>query len=157
MRTTVTLTSGELLVAKSVTISGAGADVLAVDGNNSSRVFRIVFSGETVTISGFTIRNGHAGTTGGGVDNENPATLIITNCAVSSNSAGLGGSAFNSGMLTIAGSTFSGNSATEGGGAYNSGGGTLTINNSIISGNTATTAGGWYPQPGRSYGYEQHV
>src|SRR5437660_8807886 len=50
----ISLTSGELLVDKSVTINGAGADVLAVDGNMISRVFRIAFSGETVTISGFT-------------------------------------------------------------------------------------------------------
>ena len=40
-------TSGELLVDKSVTINGAGADVLAVDGNATSRVFQIR-SGETV-------------------------------------------------------------------------------------------------------------
>src|SRR5215469_4782120 len=59
----ITLTSGELLVNTSVTINGAGADVLAVDGNTVSRGFRIVSSGLTVTISGFTIRNGHAGTT----------------------------------------------------------------------------------------------
>src|SRR5881398_3123150 len=38
---TITLTSGELLVDKSVTISGPGADMLAVDGNNASRVFYI--------------------------------------------------------------------------------------------------------------------
>src|SRR5438876_3459679 len=64
---TITLTTGELLVDKSVTINGAGADVLAVDGNMISRVFRIPMSGETITISGLTIRNGHAGTTGGGI------------------------------------------------------------------------------------------
>src|SRR6266513_3616470 len=50
---TISLTSGELLVDTSVTINGAGADVLAVDGNMGSRVFRIPMSGETVTISGF--------------------------------------------------------------------------------------------------------
>src|SRR5437016_13583507 len=48
----ITLTSGVLLVDKSVTINGPGADVLAIDGNMISRVFRIPFSGETVTISG---------------------------------------------------------------------------------------------------------
>src|SRR5205809_1382374 len=37
----ITLTSGELLVDKSVTINAAGADVLAVDGNASNRVFHI--------------------------------------------------------------------------------------------------------------------
>src|SRR4026207_963877 len=38
---TITLTSGELLVNKRVTISGPGADRLAVDANHTSRVFYI--------------------------------------------------------------------------------------------------------------------
>src|SRR5438552_9086296 len=87
----ISLISGELLVNKSVTINGAGADVLAVDGNTVSRVFQIRFPGETVAISGFTVRNGHAGNAGGGIDNENNATLTITNCTISGNVAGLGG------------------------------------------------------------------
>jgi len=139
---TITLTTGELLVDKSVTINGAGADVLAVDGNMISRVFRIPMSGETITISGLTIRNGHAGTTGGGIDNENDAILTITNCTVSSNTAGLGGGVFNGGTLTIASTTISRNSASTGGGTYNDGGGTLTVTNSTFSGNTATPSGG---------------
>src|SRR5436190_23760086 len=77
----IILTSGALLVNKSVTINGAGADVLAVDGNAVGRVFFIA-SGETVTLSGFTIRNGHAGNAGGGVDNEGGSTLTITNCTL---------------------------------------------------------------------------
>jgi hypothetical protein len=87
----ISLTSGELLVETSVTINGPGADVLAVDANAASQVFRIVFSGETVAISGFTVRNGHTGTQGGGIDNENNATLTITNCTITGNSAALGG------------------------------------------------------------------
>jgi hypothetical protein len=138
----ITLTSGELLVDKSVTINGAGADMLAVDGNMADRVFRTVFSGETVAISGFTIRNGHAGNAGGGIDNEIGATLIITNCALIGNVAGLGGGTFSGGMLTIANTTISGNTAVNGGGAYNSGGGTLAITNSTVSGNSASSGGG---------------
>src|SRR5439155_5221316 len=139
---TITLTTGELLVDKSVTINGAGANVLAVDGNMASRVFRIPMSGETITISGLTIRNGHAGTTGGGIDNENDAILTITNCTVVGNTAGLGGGIFNGGTLTIADSTGSGNSASTGGGTYNDGAGTETITNSTFSGNTAAPSGG---------------
>ena len=56
---TIGLTSGELLVAKNITISGPGAENLAVNGNSQSRVFHIA-SGQTVTISGLTITNGHA-------------------------------------------------------------------------------------------------
>ncbi|HEX4706775.1 MAG TPA: hypothetical protein VH229_03510, partial [Candidatus Udaeobacter sp.] len=54
---TVTLTSGQLLVNRSVTISGLGADNLTVDGNANDRVFYINL-GNTVTISGLTIMNG---------------------------------------------------------------------------------------------------
>ena len=137
----ITLTSGLLLVDKSVTINGPGADVLAVDGNMASRVFQTL-SGRTVTISGFTIRNALAGTEGGGVDNEGGATVTIMNCAISGNTAGLGAGIFNSGMMTVINSTLSGNTASEGAATYNSGSGTLTISNSTLSGNVATSTGG---------------
>src|SRR6476620_5328274 len=48
---TITLTTGELLVDKSVTISGPGAASLTVDGNAADRVF-YVSSGVTVAIAG---------------------------------------------------------------------------------------------------------
>jgi len=137
----ISLISGELLVNKSVTINGAGADVLAVDGNAAGRVFFITL-GETVTISGFTIRNGHAGNAGGGIDNEDGSTVTVTNCTLSGNSAGLGGGMFNGGPLTIGSTTINDNSAANGGGIYNSGGGTTTITNSTVSGNTAGSGGG---------------
>jgi hypothetical protein len=142
----ITLTSGQLLVDKSVTINGAGADVLAVDGNMASRVFQIAL-GQTVTISGFTIRNGHApGADGGGILND--ATLTITNCTVSGNTAGHGGGTFNAGTLTIVNCTVSGNTAAsgnpaaEGAGTYNAEASTLMITNSTFSGNTAANYGG---------------
>jgi hypothetical protein len=146
----ITLISGELLVNKSVTMNGAGADVLAIDGNATSRVFQIG-SGETVTISGLTIRNGHDDTTGGGIDNESGATLTISNSTLSTNTAGSvgnpaveGGGIFNIGTLTIVNSTVSANTAGgisgAGGGIFN--GGTLTIVNSTVSGNTAIKGAG---------------
>ena len=65
---TITLTSGQLLVDKSVTINGAGAKVLAIDGNATSRVFQTVTGAKTVSISGLTIRNGQL-SQGGGILN----------------------------------------------------------------------------------------
>jgi len=56
---TITLTSGELLVNKSVTINGPGSDHLIIDGNHASRVFH-VSGGVTATIAGLTITNGSA-------------------------------------------------------------------------------------------------
>jgi len=145
----ISLTTGELLVDKSVTINGAGTDLLAVDGNATSSVFQIG-TGETVTISDLTIRNGHSGSRGGGIDNEGGSTMNITNCTVSGNTAGggeisgFGGGIFNSGTLTIVNSTVSGNATVGisggGGGIVNSG--TLTIVNSTVTGNTATQGAG---------------
>jgi hypothetical protein len=146
----ITLTTGELLVEKSVAINGGGAGFLAIDGNGSSRVFHIG-SDETVTISGLTIRNGHDDNIGGGIDNEAGATLTITNSVLSGNTAGSvgnpavqGGGIFNTGTLTIVSSTVGANTA---GGISGSGGGiendgTLTILNSTFSGNTAIKGAG---------------
>ena len=134
----IRLTTGELLVDKSVTINGAGADVLAVDGHATSSVFQIG-SGKTVTISDLTIRNGE-GNFGGGILNGGGATLTISNSTLSGNIGGFGGGIFNTGTLTIVNSTVSGNTASEGAGIYN--GATSTITNSTFSGNAAPGAGG---------------
>src|SRR5437879_2224436 len=53
----ITLTSGELLVSKSLKIIGPGANNLAIDGNDASRVFHIG-SNAAVTIASVTITNG---------------------------------------------------------------------------------------------------
>jgi hypothetical protein len=87
---TITLTSGELLVNDSITISGPGANTLAVNGNAASRVFHIA-AGRTVTISGLTITNGNPtgnfpDDSGGGIYNGG-ATLTVSNCTLSGNSA----------------------------------------------------------------------
>src|SRR5262249_50407277 len=59
---TITLTSGELLIKTSLTISGPGASQLTVSGKNASRVFEL--SSKTnpqVTLSGLTISDGNVG------------------------------------------------------------------------------------------------
>ena len=77
---------------KSVTISGPGANTLAVDANHASRVFYIA-SGKDVTISGLTITNGSAPSDfGGGIYNDH-ANLTVTSCTISGNSATSGSAA----------------------------------------------------------------
>ena len=151
---TITLTTGELLVDKSITIHGPGPDHLTVDGNHASGVFQVqVVGGGTATIAGLTITNGNANR-GGGIYNES-STLTVSNCTISSNSApdafGVGGGIFNdvsfsNGTLEILNCTISGNSAGDnGGGIYNYGGSmnaTLKVLNSTISGNSAHFYGG---------------
>ena len=151
---TILLTSGELLVSKSVTILGAGPAALAVDGNAASRVFHVM-PGNTVTISSLTITNGHVtgDYPGGGIYNDH-ATLTLSNCTVSDNSSenSVGG-IFNDASdgiatLTILSSTVSRNSAPAAGGILNygiRGSATLEISASTISDNSATAyVGGIY-------------
>ena len=147
---TIGLTSGELVVGKSVTINGPGSDNLTVNGNHASRVFSIS-SGKTVTIFGVTIKNGGVAN-GAGIYN-NHATLTVDSCSLIGHQGGLwGGAIYNDGApysnatLTIINSTLSGNSANDGGGIYNDGssGGsaTLTVANSTLSGNSGFAVGG---------------
>jgi hypothetical protein len=59
---TITLTSGELVIGKNVTIAGPGANRLSIDGGQElvpPATFHVV-SGKIVTISGLTII-GHGG------------------------------------------------------------------------------------------------
>jgi hypothetical protein len=152
---TITLTTGQLLVAKSVTISGPGAASLTINGNLTSRVFH-VSSGVTAVIAGLTITNGNSQdegpNTGGGIYNDH-ATLALDNCTVSGNYAGYGGGGVHnsSGTLTVTNSTFSGNSANylfgvgSGGGIFtegHDGSATLTVTNCTFSGNYARLVGG---------------
>jgi len=152
---TIALTSGELLIDKSINISGPGADSLAVDGNSKSRVFRIG-SGRTVVISRLTITNGNPPGSppdnyGGGIFNDN-AALLLDYCAITDNVAASGGGIFSNGAqgsatLALSNCTVSGNSIDfSGGGIFNDGeqGGsaTLEITNSTISGNSALFGGG---------------
>src|SRR5262249_55634062 len=65
---TITLTSGQLEVSKSIMINGPGANLLTVDANHASSVFEID-QGLTVTISGLTITNG-GGVNGLGIRND---------------------------------------------------------------------------------------
>ena len=97
---TITLTSGELQVNKSVTISGPGANMSAVDANHASRVFYIS-PGKTVTISGLTITNGSAPAPnrGAAASTMITRTLTLSSCTISGNSAdqGIGGGISNDG------------------------------------------------------------
>ena len=147
---TIGLTSGELLVNKSVTISGPGPGSLTVDGNANSRVFHIG-SDKTVSIFGLTITDGNASGNypddrGAGIYNDH-ATLTLSNCTISDNSAaGIGGGTYNdNAILTLNNCTIASNSAGFGSGIFNdgfAGSATLQIHNSTISSNAAINNGG---------------
>jgi polymorphic membrane protein len=130
----IELNSGELVVNKSITISGPGSENLALDGKLESRVFHIG-AGRTVMISGLTIRRGVANS-GGGIYNDH-AGLTISNCKFGPNQAiASGAGIYNNGeqgggaTLQIRDCTFSTNfSQGFGGGISNDGslGGSATL------------------------------
>jgi CSLREA domain-containing protein len=149
---TITVTSGQIEIAKNLTITGLGAANLTLTTNNTGRIFYI-HSGANVAISGLTIKNSHAFDNGGGILIE-LATVSVTGCVFSGNSAvNNGGAIFsngsgsgNSASLTVAACAFTGNGSGDGAGAIVSdgssgGNATLTINNSTFTGNSSATAG----------------
>ncbi len=83
---TITLTSGQLAVGKSVGIEGPGAAALTVSGGDHSRVFDV--EGAHVTIAGLTIAHGLVHDEGGGgIAVELGAKLVLRNDAVADNTA----------------------------------------------------------------------
>ncbi|MGE3466345.1 MAG: CSLREA domain-containing protein, partial [Pyrinomonadaceae bacterium] len=77
---TITLTSGQLVVGKNVTINGPGASMLTVSGNNASRIFSIS-NGVAANISGLTLTNGNgvgAPSLSGGAILNNIGTLNLS-------------------------------------------------------------------------------
>jgi hypothetical protein len=159
VRGTITLTSGKLVLGHSVSITGPGADLLSISGNHALQVFR-VSSGVAVSLTGLTITNGNMLDPGGIVSEVGPgggigvdlsATLTVSSCTLSGNSARSGGAIANFGnLLTVSNCTLSGNSTAldaqygyEGyGGAIGNFGHLLTVSNCTLSGNFAGSDGG---------------
>jgi hypothetical protein len=135
---TIILTGGQLELTGTkarTTITGPGANLLSVSGNNARRVFQ-VDHGVTATISGLTISGGMANTFGGGLDNQG-GDATLTDCRVEQNTANeWGGGLANAAgsMLILNNCTVAFNSvptgASEnfglGGGLWNTGTATLT-------------------------------
>jgi hypothetical protein len=170
---TITLSSGELDINKSLTIQGPGAGLLAVTSTGyspapygwvfSSRIFEVETNVSNVTLTGMTISNGDSARSGqvtdpydgmgGGV--LNLGTLTISGCIVSGNTArwagsfGTGGGGIaNFGTLAVSNCSLSNNLTFSGGGYADGGGiyngGTLTMSGCTLAGNTADNGGGIY-------------
>lgn len=140
--------SGDLDLTGILTIQGADANRIIIDGNNADRIFDIR-PGATITLSGVTLQNGNPGSSAGGggviVSGGVPrAKLTLLNSVVRDNRASLGGGIYtagNGGTAVIQESQIVANTAqTSGGGIANSG--DLTLLNSTIAQNEARTGGG---------------
>ncbi len=138
-----------LLIEKSITIDGPGANLLTIrgpsTGPNKYRVIAVAI-GLVVDLNGLTISGGDVLGDGGGISTFGSVTTV-RNCHVTDNvaSGGSGGGIKNAGggTLNVLNSTVSrniGTFSTSGAGGIHSDG-TLNINNSTISDNTKTSFG----------------
>jgi hypothetical protein len=128
--------TGDLDLAKSVTITGAGARASVIDAMRSDRVFEVL-SGVTVLISDATITGGVTTDNGAGIESAGTLTLV-RDSLVGNDARGTasGGAVDSSGpSLTVTQSTLAGNEGYDGG-AINFGH-MLTVTNSTITGNAA--------------------
>jgi hypothetical protein len=145
---TIALTSGELTIAKDLTISGPGAASLSISGGRTQlgggvRVFN---NSAHLVISGLAIRDGVSGAFahGGGIWNHGSGVLEIASSVFANNLGYQGGAIYNDpgGSVTIRDTTFSSNAggaAADGNGGtiYNDGpGGVMTISSSTFDFNT---------------------
>src|SRR4028118_1314375 len=155
---TITLSNGQLVINKNLTIDATGASNLTISGNNTSRV--ILTEGSTnVTLKNLIVANGkvsgtdpnnEATSSGGGIQTGGSSTLTLDNCQVNNNVAGFGGGIYTGfrSTTTVINSKFSGNdgslaSNTErGGGAIaTKSGGSLTIRDSEFTDNKGSYGG----------------
>lgn len=144
--------SSTLNIAHDMTITGPGANVLAISGGNAVRVFNVT-SG-TVSISNLSIVNGrlnggYSGTNpwgaanggsaqGGGIYNS--ATLSLVNCQLSGHQA-LGGAGAQ-GPYYMGGGNAGNGGHGLGGAVYNNG--TVALTNCTLNNNTAAGGAGGF-------------
>ncbi len=150
---TISLASGELVVAKNLAIYGPGPTNLSISGNHQTRILSVP-NGVSATISGFTLRDGHSPDGADGVvfseGNVSPGTpgepggalstagtLTVSDCIFRNNAAGRGGNGAPGEFMRSLGSR--GANGGAGGAIYSKG--SLTLTNCLLYQN-ASGAGG---------------
>ncbi len=156
---TITLTSGQIVIADETTIQGVGAALTTISGNLASRIFMIIASPQvTVALNDLTLTQGREKAVGGSAIYVVGQNLALTRVRITNNFVYAvnkydGGAIHfeNAGELTITDSVLNDNrndptSVTQScGGAINIKGGSnskVTIVRSTISGNSAGLSGG---------------
>jgi hypothetical protein len=162
---TITLTSGEMVITDDLVITGPGAGVLTVSGNDLSRIFKV--DDETtelidVTLSGLTLTRGRTEGPGGAVLARENLTILGSRISDSAVSAigGVGGNVAVSppdgphSTLRIEDSVLTGGTAplflalSAGGNLY-AARATVLIRRSEISGGVADSGGGIFTRSGQ--------
>ena len=148
----INLTGGEIVISKSLTVKGPGANLLTISGNNISRIFNISPNSiDSVLLTGITISNGLVPASspgGGGGIIIYQGTVTIENCLISNNNAitaefsNGGGIDIENGTVFILGSSILQNTAGFGGGISVMNQGFLEIFNSTIANNSLQMSDG---------------
>jgi beta-glucanase (GH16 family) len=149
---TLTLTSGQLTVDRSVTVDASAAAPVTISAGGTSRVLQVQ-AGAVVTMNDLVIRDGVAGPQGGGILNFGELSLdrvVVTGNLENSTDTSfeLGGGGIYNGdgaTLNLTDSTVSNNMAMNqpAGGVYGFFNSTINVTNSTISGNlSGDVAGG---------------
>jgi hypothetical protein len=130
---TYTLTSDQLVIEKSLTITGHAPSDTIVRSGGPFRVFQIGGAGNNVAISGVTVRDGSQVTpsgveVGGGIRSEE-ANLTLQNVVVTNNRA------------DVSGSGSGGNGGVAEGGGVFSEGGALVLDGVAVTGNAVLANG----------------
>ncbi|QUY17952.1 hypothetical protein GWP40_06080 [Treponema vincentii] len=156
--------NGEIVINKNLTIKRAtGASSAVIDANNSTggkpkhRIFKVE-SNKTLTLENLTLKNGMAegsdGPGDGGAIYVHGASVKITGCTLTDNTANKNGGAVyatkrddNAAHVTISGGSINGNTVTDdygfGGGIYINDGCELTLKGNVtVKGNKAARGGG---------------
>jgi len=129
---------GDLDIHSHIVINGAGADVVAIDGMRSDRVFHVLSDGHLV-LNSVTVRNGWImhNSTGGGIDNRGVLEVNDSNI-VRNYAPGMGGGINNfMGTVTINRSLIADNGTENTGAGINNQDGDLTINATTIRDNNS--------------------
>ncbi len=131
-----TALTGDLDVLADITLNGTGADLVAIDGMRSDRVFH-VHTDARLVVNAVTIRNGWImqNSSGGGIDNRGELEVNDSNI-VRNYAPGMGGGINNfMGTVTINRSTIADNATENTGAGINSQDGDVTINQTTIRDN----------------------
>ena len=142
---TYSLTEGQLLIERSLSLSGTGAQASVIESNGDARVLWVADGDVTVTGIGLTGGDARAQSpaSGGGAYVDSGASLSLIESVVEGNEASLGGGIGVEGGVWLVSSTVSGNTAGPlGGGLFVDEFGYAEVVNSTLSQNTAVTTGG---------------
>src|SRR6185369_16416436 len=88
---TISLTSGELAISHNLTITGPGANLLTISGNNTFRLMNVTGSGVNLTTNNLSFTGGGGNQVAAAIQIDFAGTLTINDCEFYGNSDSIGG------------------------------------------------------------------